>query len=54
MLTGEIIFQRASYCDYSVVQTEQGFAFLDMGARVTDGRVSREAGTRWVVVDARP
>ena len=32
----------------------KGFAFLDMGARVTDGRVSREAGTRWVVVDARP
>jgi hypothetical protein len=30
-----------------------GFAALQMGARLTDGRVSRDAGTRWVVVAAR-
>ena len=43
VLTGEIIFQRASYCDYSVVQTDRGFAFLDMGA----GLVALASG-RWV------
>jgi hypothetical protein len=32
----------------------KGFAVLRMGARVTDGRVSREATTRWVAVDVRP
>ena len=42
-LKGEIILQRASYCDYSVVQTDRGFAFLDMGA----GLVAIASG-RWV------
>ncbi len=43
VLTGEIILQRASYCDYSVVQTDRGFAFLDMGG----GLVALASG-RWV------
>ena len=32
VLKGEIVLQRASYCDYGVVQTDRGFAFLDLGA----------------------
>src|SRR5687767_2394512 len=42
-LKGEIVFQRASYCDYSVVQTDRGFAFLDMGASLV-----AIASGRWV------
>ena len=60
VLTGEIIFQRASYCDYSVVQTEGGFAFLDMGSglvalasgRWVTGRLT-ERGLQTVDVDGR-
>ena len=43
VLKGEIVLQRASYCDYGVVQTDRGFAFLDLGA----GLVALASG-RWV------
>jgi hypothetical protein len=43
VLKGEIIFERTSYCDYFVVQTESGFAFLEVSA----GLVA-VAGGRWV------
>ena len=60
VLRGEIILQRASYCDYSVVQTDQGFAFLDMGAGLialasghwVTGRLT-ERGLQTVDIDGR-
>jgi len=43
VLTGEIILQRVSYCDHVVVQTDRGFAFLEVDA----GLIAVASG-RWV------
>lgn len=43
LLRGRIVFERASYCDYVVVETAGGFAFF-----ATDANIIAVAGARWV------
>jgi hypothetical protein len=59
-LTGEIVLERASYCDVIVVRTEQGFSLIEIehaivalagGHRVT-GRLT-ESGPQALDIDGR-